>query len=58
VASLIIIGHRGERGLMREFKGGGAAIGVGEVVDFGLSWLVWVVIRFWRGGGRWHWCSV
>jgi len=40
VASLVIIGYRGERGLMGEFKGGGAATGAGEVVDFGLGWLV------------------
>jgi len=39
VASLIIIGYRRKRGLMREFKGGGAVTGAGEVVDFGFSWL-------------------
>jgi len=54
VASLIIVGHRGEGGFMGEFKGGGVATGVGEAVDLRLSWLSWVVIGFRRGGGRWH----
>ena len=53
VASLIIIGYGGKEGFMREFKGGGAAMGAGEAVDFSFSWLAWVVIRLRRGGGRW-----
>jgi hypothetical protein len=53
VASLIIVGYGGERRLMGEFKGGGAAMGVEEVVDFRFGWLAWVVIGFRRGRGRW-----
>jgi hypothetical protein len=54
VAGLVIIGHRRERGLMGEFKGGGAAMGAGEAVDFGFGWLAWIVIWFGRGRGRGH----
>jgi hypothetical protein len=39
---------------MGEFKGGGAATGVGEAVDFGFGWLAWVVIWFGRGRGGGH----
>jgi hypothetical protein len=39
---------------MGEFKGGGAMTGVREAVDFGLSWLAWVVIGFRRGRGGRH----
>jgi hypothetical protein len=42
-----------ERGLVREFKQGGAASGVGEAVDFGFGWFAWVVIRLWRRRGGW-----
>jgi len=55
VSGLVIVGHRGERGLMGEFKRGGAATGAGEAVSFGFSWLAWVVIWFGRGrGGRYR----
>ena len=54
VAGLVIIEHRGERGLMEEFKGGGAATGMGEAVDFRFGWFAWVVIGFRGGRGGWH----
>jgi hypothetical protein len=53
VASLVIVGYGRKRGFMGEFKGGGAAAGMGEVVDFRLSWFAWVVIGFGRGRGEW-----
>jgi hypothetical protein len=40
VASLIIVGYRREGGFVREFKGGGAASGAREAVDFGFGWFV------------------
>jgi hypothetical protein len=52
VASLIIVGHRGEGGLMGKFKRGGAAARAGEAVDFGHDGLSWVVIRLRGGRGR------
>ena len=40
---------------MGEFKRGGAAAGMGEVVDFGFNGFAWIVIGF-RGGFRgWTW---
>jgi hypothetical protein len=53
VASLIIIGHGGERGFVREFKGGRGVAGMGEAVDFSFGRFAWVVIRLRRGRGRW-----
>ena len=53
MARFIIVGHRGEGGFVGKFKGGGAAAGVGEVVDFSFGRLAWVVIRLRRGRGGW-----
>jgi hypothetical protein len=53
VAGLIIIGYRRERGFMGEFKERGATMEAGEVVDFRLSGLSWVVIRLRQGRRRW-----